>query len=656
MDVLRCRFLEHTPGEIMCLSANNDLCLSVFLDSSILLYKTPHWVLLQTYPPTKSLDLRKVLWQDSNFFTAIGLSGLLLLYSTQSLQPFITCRVPGGGIWDFCKIQDKNDDIFYALACDDGVLRVYQYDEESFFIVNSFPKQDSKVLSTCESEGFLYAGTASGVIVKFNRKGQSLSRMSSESPIWVVFVHAGYVLTGEGNGNVSFWDGEKGILLQKIRSHEGDILCLCEKNGDVYASGVDSKVIRFSLNENEWIITGKAREQSHDIRTLTVVNEFLVSGGVTSDICIYPEGIFNSPGVTNWHKTSKRSNFRKTPVRHIATLPFNTPVHRAKNLVLHNLGNSLDLWSIDNDSQIVTKLASIRHKGNSGVTCSGISHSGKYIAYSSVYDFRLLGLNIDTFEIDFLDLQVPACSVLAFSDPNDQLYTAYTSLYFISLKTLLVQKIHDFSHFATKIACEGSACCVLLQNNQINIYKNKNFLFTLPTLEKAVSALNFGPHKSVFLVTEDNIMHGFNLKTQGPETFTSKYSCRFPKNYLNEINRTIGIKKFSKHSLIVHTHYSFTVIDLKKKPPKTCEILTKNKFPEHKNTWAGVLTSHSLHSEKKNPAQPPENNLENFMINKRFGPILDLSCSEEAWMICELDWEHILSIKPKPLAIHKYGT
>lgn len=61
MEVRRCRFIEHIPGEIMCLSVMGQHCVVVFADSSIFLYKVPSWALVLAYPSTKFLDLRKVL-------------------------------------------------------------------------------------------------------------------------------------------------------------------------------------------------------------------------------------------------------------------------------------------------------------------------------------------------------------------------------------------------------------------------------------------------------------------------------------------------------------------------------------------------------------------------------------------------------------------
>lgn len=69
----------------------------------------------------------------------------------------------------------------------------------------------------------------------------------------------------------------------------------------IYASGIDSKVISIRLIQEEssiigsteglkqWIYAGSIWGQSHDVKSLCLLNETtLISGGMTTDICIYP--------------------------------------------------------------------------------------------------------------------------------------------------------------------------------------------------------------------------------------------------------------------------------------------------------------------------------------------------------------------------------
>lgn len=648
MEVLRCRFLEHIPGEIMSLACRDQWCLVVLQDSSVQVFKTATWTLWQTYPASKALDLRKAIWHDKDSFVSAGLGGLLILWNLNDLVPQISHRVPGGGIWDISSTNTT-----YALACDDGVLRIYELDE-AFTLQSSFPKQDSKLLCVQSTPDFYYAGTSNGSILKFTPRGNCLLRMNTDAPVWCLQVVNDFVVAGAGDGVLSFWDSRQGVLVQSIKTHQADVLCLCAKDSNVYASGVDSKVVRCSLNGNEWIITGTAKGQSHDIRSLDTIGENLISGGVNSDICIYTPDIFNTTQFNSKFLVSNKNSYKKFSIRHIPTLPVNSIIKATKNHVLHNTGYGLDLWNINYETQSITKILNINTKSNSSISSFGISFNMKWIAYSTLYCFRLISLDLETYEVQYTSTDLLPSSVISFSEGI--LYTGYTDLYTLHLKSLKTTHVHKFNSFAIKICSEGSYACVLLNTNKLNIYKNSEFLFNLPVVEKLITGIGFGYHKTLYAICEDNMLYGYNLKTQELDNYTSKYGHRFPKNFMNEVNRTIGILKYQKNCIVLYTHYSFTLINLKAKPPKKCEILSKDYFPEFKNSWPGVLGLHSLHGHKRHGFRNAETNLGHFCINKRFGPILDICKMDQEWLVCELDWGSALESKPKPLATHKYGS
>lgn len=77
---------------------------------------------------------------------------------------------------------------------------------------------------------------------------------------------------------------------------KADILALevNHKLQTIYATGVDSRVVSISLLEDvetsnkDWVLSSIYRGQSHDIKSLIMLdNDTLLSGGVTTDICIY---------------------------------------------------------------------------------------------------------------------------------------------------------------------------------------------------------------------------------------------------------------------------------------------------------------------------------------------------------------------------------
>lgn len=647
MEVLRCRFTGYNPGEIMHLAPGNSECLCLFEDSRINLYKIPSWSLLLTYPPTKSLELRRVVWLSPNTFAACGLGGLLLVFNTSFLEPIFSSQLPGNGVWD----MSKNDKTL-SLACDDGILRLFIIEDDEFYISSSFPKQDSKLLSVLSQDSFHFTGTSSGALIKFSEKGQVLQRMQTDSSVWSLAFSNDFLISGESSGFLSFWQHSRGVLKQNIKTHEGDILTICVNHDTVYSSGVDSKVVRCELIQNEWIVTGKAKGQSHDVRTL-VFSGVLLSGGITSDICEYTEQVFQVPGTHSVNIKGQVGPFKKTPLRHVPTLPYSPVAKSANNMLLECKNHSLDLWTVDNDLKSVSKFFTLNVKGNSGVSAFDIHKNGSFVAYATVFATRIVKVSADDLLVEFVEEKFKGCNVMAFGE--EHLFAAFNEYFTINLNNFDVSVFYRFDSVATRLAIDGIYSAVLIKSNKVYVFKHNKLIFQLPAIDRPITAMALA-HNSIFIATEDNCFQGFSCKTQQLENFSSKYFNRIPSNFTNDINRIIGILPFEKQKIILYTHYSFTVVDLTKKPPKRCGILTKDKFPEHKHTWAGILSMHSLHSRSFKENGEVSRELENFVINKRFGPILSFDILDRLAWICELDWEKTLDLKAKPLAVHKYGT
>ncbi len=58
-----------------------------------------------------------------------------------------------------------------------------------------------------------------------------------------------YLVSGDSQGNICFWDLKFGTLVKKINHLKQDILSIetCDETMSVYASGVDSNVIHIQL-------------------------------------------------------------------------------------------------------------------------------------------------------------------------------------------------------------------------------------------------------------------------------------------------------------------------------------------------------------------------------------------------------------------------
>jgi len=97
------------------------------------------------------------------------------------------------------------------------------------------------------------------------------------------------LIAGCSDGQMRLFETKFGTVMRSYRRHEADVLALAynNKNDIFYASGADSKIVAYKYVRDEWVLVGEERGQSHDVKTLLLINEgsTLLSGGVTTDIC-----------------------------------------------------------------------------------------------------------------------------------------------------------------------------------------------------------------------------------------------------------------------------------------------------------------------------------------------------------------------------------
>lgn len=166
-------------------------------------------------------------------------------------------------------------------------------------------------------------------------------------------------------GHLSIWDPKTGTRRQLLKAHQADILTLAiSRDGQsIFSAGVDAriththlcavssvskKVLRSDTNAQKasnntlvlpaessrkvWIIDGKKKVHSHDIRSLALHphSQTLISGGVDQSV------IFQSP----------TSNFINMKVQRLPTYSQISPVTYAaeKKIVMSHFDSCLKVW------------------------------------------------------------------------------------------------------------------------------------------------------------------------------------------------------------------------------------------------------------------------------------------------------------------------
>jgi len=98
--------------------------------------------------------------------------------------------------------------------------------------------------------------------------------------------------------------------------------------------------------QQQWVVSSIFRGQSHDIKGLVLLNKnTLLSGGVTTDICLYKlqDGRFKD----QFGKNSMQQRVQEK-VRHIPPFPF-TQVAKLESdlmIMLNGSGHSFDIFSV----------------------------------------------------------------------------------------------------------------------------------------------------------------------------------------------------------------------------------------------------------------------------------------------------------------------
>lgn len=99
-----------------------------------------------------------------------------------------------------------------------------------------------------------------------------------------------WVFVGDDRGALHVYDWKFLSHVKTFHEHEAPILAIKvgEDKNTVYFTGSDSKICMIRLVGHEWQLGDKIRGQSHDIMSLELMGDLLVSGGITTDFCFYP--------------------------------------------------------------------------------------------------------------------------------------------------------------------------------------------------------------------------------------------------------------------------------------------------------------------------------------------------------------------------------
>lgn len=294
-----------------------------------------------------------------------------------------------------------------VAGCADGTLAVLSTAENDLrfqrFLSRPTAKKARVLSVTYQNRDIVVAGFADSAVRVFDsRNGQLLRNITLGAPtiagpretlVWAVkCLPNGDIVSGDSTGEVRFYDGKNFSLLQRISSHQADVLDIAvSRDGKtVFSGGMDQRTTVFTMSgsgpDKRWTESGHRRFHDHDVKTMATFESkrlsVMVSGGLDTHPVLVPIRSFNT------------EHSRKLPA-----LPQSPPIASAPRarLLVSWWDREVRIWRVNrrNTSGELPKLvARLALKGEENVTSASISEDGNVLAISTAAEVKIFHLSL----------------------------------------------------------------------------------------------------------------------------------------------------------------------------------------------------------------------------------------------------------------------
>lgn len=403
--VHRVNFFRPEPKEIKRMAYDENVCkLAVARsDFSIELWDMKGKPFLErVIPSATDNSIESVVWYKGRLFS-FDLHGQIIEYDLNLLSPKYCYHASAGAIWCASANEEKG---LLAVGTEDGTVCIFQITSDGIEFVKNLYKQERRIMCVAwnKSGDVIVAGsinciklwnlttaTSDTIIV-----GSKVQR--KETIVWCIAVTSDMtIISGDSSGKTSFWDGKTGTLLSVSAAHKADVLTLCLNKDEniVYSSGVDPVIIMYVKSETagsageKWLKSVQRIVHTHDVYSIQLTREFLVSGGVDTNLvfCKFPP-----------KTVVKFSPFSQLSYCSLAS---------EASLLLLRYHSELEVWKLGKTSASSgqdrerlslslspVKAVSLQSKGGQQIICSAISSDGRWLAYSTASELKLFHLNM----------------------------------------------------------------------------------------------------------------------------------------------------------------------------------------------------------------------------------------------------------------------
>eukprot|EP01084_Bolivina_argentea_P282786 484144_1 len=342
VEVHVCRFIDYKPSTICAadLHSNNKHCAIGRENGNIEIWDLNGSFIERIIPGKGANTVQSLLWlnttntKSNNTLRLIscGLDGWVMEYNLETLSIKSKISSNGYAIWNIAQSSNQqnknnnnnnnnNENISHiSAACDDGKLRIFKLNSFSEFTFTNQFVTSGRCLGTTWSlkqANIVFGSTSNGLIFGFNiiSNQQIINIIVAPSPVrgvrkksankikkplvWGLCSLLDYE-TGEefiagscSRGSIDIFDVQFGTLIQSINASKNDIFSIKyiynkDYNERILIAGCcDGRVLQLSSkNNSDFIMTGYHRYHSHDVNIVSVTNEFVISGGIDTQLIL----------------------------------------------------------------------------------------------------------------------------------------------------------------------------------------------------------------------------------------------------------------------------------------------------------------------------------------------------------------------------------
>eukprot|EP01132_Coremiostelium_polycephalum_P000549 gene549-693_t len=508
--VHKCQFSGWRPAEITSMSYNTEnRCLAVgHIDGSIDLWSMENQFFYQTSFGGSKYDDKvvKLMWinlENKNILVTVS-EYKINLWDYDTFTLLNSLNTENGAIKTASYNSKKK---LLVTATTDSMVQLYKFKEskKSFKYYKSFSKIASGSLPTsiewCPDHKHIVCGTDSDLNY-FNIENMELENSVHLANITAIRIldQDGTVACGHSTGFISIVEVKFGSVLQEFRNLHAAVRCIKVCNNDTfYASGDDPTLVLFSKKDDKWFSNGLHRRHTHDVRDIEIINDFLVTGGVSGQLIFFDHLTFTKLKT----KTLKHNPYPLN--RNYAITLESNPI-----LLIESVRNTIHLWSLGNadipqidlpngcflpPSKNVKKILQFESKQSQFIESIDISRNGKYFAYSTSTKamlYRIDGGGETTTNYSIKSIKLPeieAGSIKFTADSNH---------------LIIASKANQISIYN-------------IETSSVNIIKNNNILTTSNKSNEIAKVLNMelsGDGQFLAIFDSLNIVSIFNIKTQ----------------------------------------------------------------------------------------------------------------------------------------------